>query len=191
MRRVFGLIVLVLLLTPVVLYADYAQTTVYFTVASSISFSVTMPDGNVTNSASAANGNPTTDIWFNSSTNTANYIEPCSPGGSSCQVGSSNTPIYTVDNTGTSNFTLWMKFGSALPSGVVVGMNSTVTSSQGQNTHAGLYGVNDTTWAEVVKNFTYVGTNTTSIYLWANFTSVAAGSTSRTLVLNSTQGALG
>lgn len=184
MKKLLALVLLLTVaFTPIAL-ADYAQTTVWFTVASSISFTVTLPDATFnTSNGIPQPGSPTTsDIWFNSTANNNASIMPCVTGLTACQSADmATTPIFQYDNTGTSNIDINIYFASALPSGVTVGMNSSSTCAPGCQTYSTIFGVNGTSPAYVVRNLTYIGTNVSNAFLNATFTAVPAGSNSRIL----------
>ncbi len=131
-KQQFTLLVLgfILILAPILFVsADYAQTSVFFTVPVSLSFTVTLPGGtsttsNTTSGLAYLSTPSTSDIWFNSSAVTAQYIQPCVAGGADCQT-SAAVPIFSYDNTGNVNMSLWMRFNASLESGVSVCVNST------------------------------------------------------------------
>ncbi len=185
-----------ILLSPILFVAaKFAQTSVFFTVPVSLSFTVTLPGGtsttsNTTSDLAYLSTPATSDIWFNSSSQTAQHIQPCVAGGSSCQTGAA-VPIFSYDNTGNVNMSIWMKFNSSLESGVAVCMNSTRSGTGNMAVdHAGVancYDLNNSQWVEVVSNLTSSGVNITNATLYANFTSKAVGTTIRRLDHNTTQ----
>ncbi|MFH0972122.1 MAG: hypothetical protein V1835_06170 [Candidatus Micrarchaeota archaeon] len=179
-----GLLVVVL---AAYVYADYAETAVYFTVPIEISFTVTLPGPEVyTSNTTYHTTGPTSDIWFNSSSS-SNFtaIQPCVFPGTNCQ--NDANPIFQYDNTGTVPITIYLKFNASLPSGVNLLMNSSVAGTgNGGTAHAELIPLNDTEWAPVVLDLSFEGTNTSGAWLFANFT-VYSGTEVRYLISNSTQ----
>ena len=189
-----------LLLLPLASFvvAEFAQTNVFFTVPTVVSFTVTLPAGtnatSNTTTAGAPLANPaTSDIWFNSSASSATHIQPCVTGGSACQTGATY-PIFQYDNTGNVNISLWLSFNASLPSGVLVGVNSTCSgSANGQGVcHTALYDVNSSKNALVVSNLSFTGGpntgNYTNVTLYANFTNYGPATNVRLLYHNSTSG---
>jgi hypothetical protein len=150
--------------------ADFAQTAVYFTVPVALSFTVTLPGEAAEASSSSLYGSGlSADIWFNSTVADNASVQPCVAPGTSCQTDS--TPIFIYDNTGTQNISIYIKFNATLPSGVSVLMNSSVTTVGYGVAHANRISVNDSGWAFVVANLSYLSTNTSSAWLWAAFSS--------------------
>ena len=135
----------------------------------------------------------TSDIWFNSSATTALHLQPCVAGATPCQTGETY-PIFQYDNTGNINISIWLSFNASLPTGVVVGVNSTCSGGAvGQGVcHAALYDVNNSKNALVVSNLSYTGSpntgNYTNVTLYANFTNYGPATNVRLLYHNSTSG---
>ncbi|MFH1442527.1 MAG: hypothetical protein ABIG96_00680 [Candidatus Micrarchaeota archaeon] len=168
-----------------VLYADFAETAVFFFVPVSYSFTVTLPgpgtwSSNTTQPPTAW----TADIYFNSTvaTNMTN-LEPCVAPGTSCQGADG---IFRYDNTGTVPINIYLMFNTSLPSGVEVFMNSSIAGAgNGGAANANLLPLNSSIWIPVVTALSYEGTNTSDAFLFANFTAYT-GTNIRYLVHNST-----
>ena len=179
--------------------AEFSQTTVYFNVPVRTSFTVTFPQSTVTNASGTTppwNSPATADINFTApgGASSGTHIEPClvTAFGATCQAGPT-VPIFSYKNTGTVNITMWLMFNAtALPTGVVVGVNSTA-SGTGNNAvvHAALYGVNNSAWAQAFSQLNMSGNQYANVTLYANFTNVVGGVYVNLLAHNSTQGVLG
>jgi len=178
----FGVSVLALLLLTMVAVAapQYAQTTVYFNVPETLSFTVTLPSyaANTSNTTEPAGAPVTVNIEFNATTGDSN-AQPCiQAGAATCQTGAT-LPIFQYDNTGNANMTIQLRFSSALPSGITVCVNSTAQGTGNQATHhTACYDVNNSLWAIVVQNLSSTGSNLTNATLYANFSGISPGTSS-------------
>lgn len=93
--------------------SEYTQTVIHFNVASVVAFTVTVLGESATTSDPTAASAATNDIEFNSSDGSDDVIEPHVVGGSS-NTQSSGNPIFTVDNTGTTNLNMTMYTNATL-----------------------------------------------------------------------------
>jgi len=170
----------VLLLTMAFAAPQYAQTTVYFNVPETMSFTVTLPSysANTSNTTEPAGAPVTVNIEFNATTGDSN-AQPCvQAGAATCQTGAT-LPIFQYDNTGNANMTIQLRFGSALATGITVCVNSTAQGTGNQATHhTACYDVNNSLWAIVVQNLSSTGSNLTNATLYANFSGISAGTSS-------------
>jgi len=116
LKKTFLTAALLLTLVSVSYAAKYTTTLTYFNIASVESFTVTLPGESATNAG--AGGTATHDIEFNASSGTATCVDPCVTGGGTCQ--SSGTPIFVIQNTGTVDVNVSVKFTSSPPTCVVV-----------------------------------------------------------------------
>ncbi|MFH1106839.1 MAG: hypothetical protein V1787_03000 [Candidatus Micrarchaeota archaeon] len=171
--------------------AEFGQTTVYFNVPISTSFTVTLPESTEANAsgATAPPGAPATaDLNFSSLTGTETHLQPCltAAWGSACQTGPA-VPIFSYKNTGTVNISMYIMFNTTLPIGVTVGINST-KSGTGNNAvvHSDLYDVNNSEWAAVFEDLNISAGMVVNVTLYANFSNVN-GFSARLLSHNSTQ----
>ncbi len=180
-------------------FAEFAQTTVYFNVPARTSFTVTLPLSTQTNASGTTapwSSPATADINFSLASGSASgtHIQPCltTAFGGACQTGPL-VPIFSYKNTGTVNITMWMQFNESLPTGVVVGVNSTRNTTTGDNfvVHAALYDVNNTGWAQAFSQLNTSSNQFANVTMYANFTSVYGGLYVKLLAHNSTQGTLG
>ena len=193
----------ILLLIPVLLVsiapmliADYAQTSVRFTVATVTSFTVTLPgEGAVTsNATNNPSSPPTAGVNFSAATNTVNNIVPCVHNSASCQTNAlgdaKGTPIFQYDNTGTTNITVTLIFNESLATGVSVRGNSSWddTSVSNGTAYTGDTAVNATDLAVLGRSIDYNAVSILNVYLYANFSNVAAGTSQRLLNHTSTAG---
>ncbi|HIH20945.1 TPA: hypothetical protein HA244_06795 [Candidatus Micrarchaeota archaeon] len=179
-----------LLLAPMI-FADYAQTKVFFNVASSTAFRVTLPGQALVTSNATQNPSspPTADIEFNTTSITANNIFPAVAGGTAQSgAGATGTPIFQYTNVGNVNISLTLIFNQSLPTGVTVRANSSwnQTSTWNGTAYTGDVAVNDTGLAVVGHNLTFSGPSYLNVYLYANFSSVQGSRNVRLLNHTST-----
>ena len=180
-----------LLMTPLIFAADYAQTKVFFNVATSTAFRVTLPGQSLVTSNTTQNPNspPTADIEFNASSATVNNVFPCVAGGS-CQTGAgaTGTPIFQYMNIGNVNISLTLIYNQSLPSGITTRANSSwnQTSTWNGTSYAGDIAVNDTSLAVVAHNLTWQGPSYLNVYMYANFSAVQGSRNVRLLNHTST-----
>ena len=94
-------------------------------------------------------------------------------------------------NTGNVNISMFYIFNATLPSGVVVGVNSTVTGT-GNNAvvHTALYPVNSTENVTVFNQLNTSSNQYINVTLYANFTSVTGGVRQNLLTHNATNSIL-
>lgn len=186
----FAAFSLLLLCLSLYVFADFAGTTVYFTVPVSLSFTVTLPGTLLFSSnTSAVVTGYTSDVQFNSTVPTnLTSVPPCVAGGA-CQ--SAATPIFQYDNTGTVPINISLKFNASLPTGISVTANSTLPPL-GQDTYANVPGrpipLNGSLWAPLVNNLPFEGANVSNVWLYANFTAYT-GTQNVGLIHNSSLGA--
>src|SRR3989338_4813310 len=179
-EKIAAVLVVFVFLAPTVLAPfEFLYSRVFFTVASTAKFRVSMPGGltNVSNDSTAGPPyNTTADIWFNATSNTQVMVVPCSVGGGNCQSGNDNggTPILMFTNLGTNLLDLTIAFNESIPSGIAVVANVSNNATDSPT----LTGVNMTVLAFGTPFFFSNQTglnNQTLLFLWANFTGVAAG----------------
>ncbi|MFH1106838.1 MAG: hypothetical protein V1787_02995 [Candidatus Micrarchaeota archaeon] len=175
-------------------YAEFAQTTVYFNVPVRLSFTITLPDTVQTNASGTTapwSADATADINFTLAAGSISgtHVQPCLTVafGGGCQTGPA-VPIFAYKNTGTTNISMWLKFNASLPTGIVVGVNSTA-SGTGNNmvNHTALYDVNNSLWANAFQDLNISSNQYANVSLYANFTNVQGGINVRLLAHNSTQ----
>jgi hypothetical protein len=148
-------------------------TTLYFNIASVVGMTNTLPGvGGVTATAAGA---ATANVEFNSSTGNNNCVNAQVTGGT---VQGSGTPIMTLDNTGTVNLNLSMKFFSAPITCIKTSWKTTWDA-----TCAASALLNDTN-STIASDYTPAAA-AQALYLWANFTACGAADTA-TRVLNVT-----
>lgn len=187
-NKMFG--VMLLLIAGFVM-ADYVKTTIYFVVPAATSFKVTYLDGGFNNSEVAFP--PSTvgaSYYLNSSTGTSTNLQPCAgdiPYAATdvrCQNGVGK-PFMIIENTGTVNEIFRMRFGAALPSGVLTCINGTKFDPAGSHTVKSdcIKGdLNESAWVWLASSVgTAAPNNKVNVTLWANFTAVAGGTSSQTL----------
>jgi cytochrome c5 len=166
---------------------DYAYTACTFTVASSISFSVTVKgDGSPTTSIGTYPGNPTTAIYFNSTTSTQSAINPCANPDFATNCQDADNPILNFTNTGTATFNMTMRFSTALSSGISVSANSTCNGGSCAGLSGAPASLDNTNWKRVCQGLETSAGNWCGVWLYANFSNVAAGAYTHDLVHNST-----
>ncbi len=191
--------IIILLLVPVALIAmfsasaaaDYVQTSVFFNVPTTISFSVTLPGQGAVNSNGTLppNAPPTANIEFNSTNPTIVNIFPCVVGGGTCQsgAGSTGTPIFQYRNLGNTNISIQLIFNASLPSTVTTRANSSWDKSSLSNgtAFAGDRAVNATENTTLGTSIDWATTSVLNVYMYANFTVYPGGSRTK-LLLNHT-----
>lgn len=190
------IIIAVLLGLALPVFADYVQTTFYFAVPSSTTFTVAYLDGGT--NTSEGSFPPTTvggTYFFNSSTGYSVLVQPCTKGITystldlQCQTGVAR-PAMILTNTGTVNVDFWARWGTALPSGVLTCANASKRESAGSQTVKSLCtlgDLNNTDPMRIALNVQPSGTsNAVNFTIYANFSNVAGGTNSRTLYTNNT-----
>lgn len=186
---------IVALLGAALVAADYAQTTVWFTVATSVSFTVTIPGAGATSSSTSAPGTATGAIYVNATSLPQVALQPCANAdfATNCQnttVGGA-MPIFNYSNTGNVALNMTLFYTTAQPTGVDTWGNSTCNGGSCTAT-AAKRPVNETsgvgtTRHYVVQNLPTSAGNWAAEWLYVNFTSsVSAGGQSRVLQHNST-----
>jgi hypothetical protein len=187
--------------------ADYVQTTFFFAVPSTNTFSVTWLDGGSNNSASAY---PPTNVgsvyWFNSSTGNSQMVQPCigaiaySSSSVVCQNGASLRPFAYITNTGTVTSAYYMEWNATLPTGVTTCANGSKRDSSGSHTvnaepcittrlgSASAAGnLNNSAWYALASGVTPTApNNAVNVTIYANFSGVSGGVTGVGLYMNST-----
>jgi hypothetical protein len=192
MRTIVIAIFFVALLGAALVAADYAQTTVWFTVATSVSFTVTIPGAGATSSTAAAPGTATGDVYVNATTVPVVALQPCANPdfSTNCQVTTvgSARPIFNYSNTGNVALNMTIRFNSTLPSYVAVWGNSTCSAG---TCSAAKRPVNESGVSNekhyVVQGLPTTAGNWAAEWLYVNFSSGATGgAVNRVMLHNST-----
>ena len=172
--KVLAAMVLLLVATSVVVFADYAYTPVIIGVATSKSFSVTLNGQSATNSNPSHPGTATNTLWFNSTTGTDVNIN-ASVAGANSQLGpypTCTTPIAVFKNTGTVTITLNIKLNNTV-AGATFFYNSSMKAGSATGT------VNITIAAIEGPGSTFVSglglNNETNLCIWANASGMTGG----------------
>ncbi|MFH1056339.1 MAG: hypothetical protein V1717_00885 [Candidatus Micrarchaeota archaeon] len=182
-RKIILLLVPVLILSMLpLIFADYIQTEVIFTVGANTGFIVTLPGGvlgandvNSTNSSSSTNYT-TSQIEFNSSGATSTNVQPCVVAGL-CQTNVQ--PIFNYTNIGNTNISIGVFFNASYACGggtLTVQVNCTKAGYGTGCVGQPQVGVSEATITQVMQNLTPSNwTNYVHTWMWANFTSCVAG----------------
>jgi hypothetical protein len=172
--------------------ADYAQTTIYFAVPSTTSFTNAYLDGGTNSSGSFPPSIVGASYYFNSSTGYSELIQPCIGGtawGSStttCQSGVARPAIITT-NTGTVAQDFWYEYNTGIPTGWLTCINGTkrLTADSTVVKSTCLMGdLNATGWAKV--GLAVAAGKAINVTIYANASNAAGGTNSVTLYTNST-----
>ena len=152
-------------LSSLIYAAAYTTTLTYFNIATVESFTVTLPGLSAV--PATGGGAATNDIEFNASSGTVTCVNPCVTGGGTCQ-SATPTPIFLIQNTGTTNLNISNKFVTSPPLCVTVG---------GATTYAGACAgtLIDTSYVTVQNNLAPAGS--VNWYEQANFTSCTSADT--------------
>lgn len=185
-----ALILLAIFGLPIALADHYAWSNVYFSVPTTISFTVSMP-GAASNLSSTAvePGGQTDDIYFNASTGNDKHVAAgrnrAAAANTSIQVETSNIPILQFKNTGTVNITMGIRWNNTPAAEYLVYANSSIPIAGGAAS-----AITDNT---AITSTTQVlatavqPSGLVNIYLYANFTGAVGGtSTAYQLLYNST-----
>lgn len=175
--------------------ADFVQTTIVFSVDTTISFTVWTlgggGGGNQTTSSTSANTKYTESLFFNTSSQYAEVVNPCANAdyATDCQAGP-NAPAYRIRNTGNVNISVLMKLNTALTNAQLCG-NSTAPSgcATGVIAACAMGNLNNSIWFNVTAD---IGTNApcydANVTLYGNFSGATVGTPqSKVLTLNSTK----
>lgn len=111
------------------------HTDVFFTIsaATDATFAIALPSdySSFTDITGTSEGGATAIDWisFNFTDFPENYCEPSQLGASADKQNGITKPIFYIDNTGNTDIDIEFKFSSSLPTGVVVGGNSSCTGT--------------------------------------------------------------
>jgi hypothetical protein len=192
--KLMGLVIIGVLASAAI--AAFVQTTVVFSVDVSTTFTVfTLGStyANFTTSKSALVGNYTESYYFNTTSQYAEWVQPCSNvDRTSCQDGWT-FPAYRIRNTGNVNISVVMNLSTALPATIKLCANATKATGCPQSVvsvcdiSSGAGNLNATWWMNITQN---IGTNTpcfdTNVSLYANYTGTTVGlPVVRVITLNS------
>jgi len=196
MNKKVGLLAIlgILFLLPVAYAASsvyYAQTTVYFQIPADASFAIAMPANYgqwyTITGENEGGATPTDWISFNFTNVPQSWVEPYQHGNQSWPQQGATQPIFYIDNTGNVDEAFYIYWGSDLPSGISVCVNSTCTGTcidPGTISTCTSIGVGQgsaTQIATTIKTDEFL-----NVTLYANVTSdAAAGEVSRTLYIKS------
>lgn len=168
-RTKAALLVLVLLAVPLA-YAISTTTTVYYTINSLVSYTLTLPGQTAVTANSS--GAPTPDIEFVSANGTASDVNPRVYGTETYQ--NSSSPIFQFDNTGTINLNISVVLSGATPA-CITHTGATTYGAAGSGPTIGTSNVsvvNDYTPAAAAQDW----------YMMADFSACTSGdTTTRTL----------
>ena len=190
------IIALLLLGMSIPALADYVQTTFYFAVPSTTTFTAAYLDGGTNTSEGSF---PPTTVggtgFFNSTTGTSTLVQPCTIGitysaaNLQCQNGTAR-PFIILTNTGTVNIDFWARWATALPTNVHTCANGTKrdeTGTQVVKTTCTMGELNETIAMRFATGVTPTApSNAVNFTIFANFSNVAGGTNSRTLYTNNT-----
>jgi len=196
MNKKVGLLAILgtLFLLPVAYAASsvyYAQTTVYFQIPADASFAIAMPSDYTswTYITGTEQGSATATDWisFNFTNAPQTGVQPYQHGNQAWNQDGATQPIFYIDNTGNVDEAFYIYWGSSLPSGISVCVNSTCTgtcTSPGTISTCTSIGVGEgsaTQIASTIKTDEFL-----NVTLYADVTSDAApGEVSRTLYIKS------
>jgi hypothetical protein len=176
--------------------ADYVQTTFYFAVPSSTTFTVAYLDGGTnTSEGSFPPAIVGGTYFFNSTTGYSVLVQPCVNGQTystadlRCQVGVAR-PAMVLTNTGTVNIDFWARWGTALPTGVLTCANGSKRDNTGTQTVKSTCTMGELNTTIAMMFATAVApaapSNAVNFTIYANFSNVAGGTNARTLYTNNT-----
>jgi len=176
-KKIMALLISAVLLNiPTVLSAtEWVTSVLYLNVASVDELSVTVLGQSATLSATSPGQATTANVEFNSTGGSQAWVNATVIGGSTQTSGS---PIYSLDNTGTTNLNTVMNISANVPTCMILKYN---TTDQGNTTlRAGSTSVT-TTPITLDASFTPAEA-AIPIYFWLNYTSCTlADSTTRTI----------